>query len=173
MAGIWAISAIGSRSPTCSTCWPDAGGEARDAGQRGCAVRALALRDSERAIPPPAAETPAADNTAGIVAHAGPRRRRHRRHADDPAGGRAAGRAANRRVRWSRPAMRRLKTYDTWARLNRFTYRFNARIDEALFLPVANGYRRVVPAGLRGGVHNFFGNLAELDSVVNYTLQGA
>jgi phospholipid-binding lipoprotein MlaA len=65
-----------------------------------------------------------------------------------------------------------LKTYDPWARLNRFTYRFNARFDEALFLPVANGYRRFVPAPLRGGVHSFFANLTEIDSVINYTLQG-
>jgi phospholipid-binding lipoprotein MlaA len=61
-------------------------------------------------------------------------------------------------------------TYDPWERLNRFTYRFNARFDEAVFLPVANLYRRV-PSPLRAGVHNFFGNLAEIDSVVNYTLQ--
>jgi phospholipid-binding lipoprotein MlaA len=65
-----------------------------------------------------------------------------------------------------------LKTYDPWARLNRFTYRFNARFDEALFLPVATGYRRFVPTPLRGGVHNFFANLTEVDSVINYTLQG-
>ncbi len=65
-----------------------------------------------------------------------------------------------------------LKTYDPWGRLNRFTYRFNARFDEALILPVANGYRRFVPAPLRGGVHNFFANLSEVDSVINYTLQG-
>ncbi len=50
-------------------------------------------------------------------------------------------------------------------------YRFNARFDEAVFLPVANGYRRL-PSPIRAGVHNFFGNLAEVDSVVNYTLQG-
>ena len=64
-----------------------------------------------------------------------------------------------------------MTTYDPWGRLNRFTYRFNARFDEALFLPVANVYRRI-PSPLRSGVHNFFGNLAELDSIVNYTLQG-
>jgi len=64
-----------------------------------------------------------------------------------------------------------LETYDPWARLNRFTYRFNARFDEAIFLPVANGYRRL-PSPLRAGVHNFFANLAEADSVINYTLQG-
>jgi phospholipid-binding lipoprotein MlaA len=61
-------------------------------------------------------------------------------------------------------------TYDPWERLNRFTYRFNARFDEALFLPVSNAYRRV-PSPIRSGVHNFFGNLSEVDSVINYTLQ--
>jgi phospholipid-binding lipoprotein MlaA len=65
-----------------------------------------------------------------------------------------------------------LKTYDPWGRINRFTYRFDARFDEAIFLPVANGYRRLVPSPLRAGVHNFFGNLTEVDSVINYTLQG-
>jgi phospholipid-binding lipoprotein MlaA len=61
-------------------------------------------------------------------------------------------------------------TYDPWERLNRFTYRFNARFDEAVFLRAANVYRRV-PAPFRAGVHNFFGNLSEIDSVINYTLQ--
>ena len=61
-------------------------------------------------------------------------------------------------------------TYDPWERLNRFTYRFNARFDEAVFLPVADTYRRA-PRPIRAGIHNFFGNLAEIDSVINYTLQ--
>jgi phospholipid-binding lipoprotein MlaA len=56
-------------------------------------------------------------------------------------------------------------TYDPWERLNRFTYRFNAR-----FLPVADTYRRA-PRPIRAGIHNFFGNLAEIDSVINYALQ--
>jgi phospholipid-binding lipoprotein MlaA len=64
-----------------------------------------------------------------------------------------------------------MRTYDPWERLNRFTYRFNARFDEAVFLPAANVYRRI-PSPIRAGVHNFFGNLSEIDSVVNYTLQG-
>src|SRR5450755_1720310 len=51
-------------------------------------------------------------------------------------------------------------TYDPWERLNRFTYRFNARFDEAVFLRVSDAYRRV-PAPIRSGVHNFFGNLSE------------
>jgi phospholipid-binding lipoprotein MlaA len=61
-------------------------------------------------------------------------------------------------------------TYDPWERLNRFTYRFNSRFDDAIFLPVVNVYKRV-PSPLRSGVHNFFGNLGEIDSVINYTLQ--
>jgi phospholipid-binding lipoprotein MlaA len=61
-------------------------------------------------------------------------------------------------------------TYDPWERLNRFSYRFNARFDEAVFLPVSNGYRRV-PSAIRAGVHNFFSNLSEVDSVANYILQ--
>jgi phospholipid-binding lipoprotein MlaA len=61
-------------------------------------------------------------------------------------------------------------TYDPWERINRFTYRFNARFDEAVFLPVSNTYRRV-PSPIRSGVHNFFGNLSEVDSVINYALQ--
>ena len=63
-----------------------------------------------------------------------------------------------------------MTTYDPWERMNRFTYRFNARFDEAIFLPVANTYRRA-PAPVREGIHNFFGNLAEIDSVINHTLQ--
>ena len=64
-----------------------------------------------------------------------------------------------------------MHTYDPWERLNRFTYRFNARFDERVFLPAANLYRRA-PSPLRSGVHNFFGNLSEVDSVINYALQG-
>jgi phospholipid-binding lipoprotein MlaA len=64
-----------------------------------------------------------------------------------------------------------MDTYDPWGPFNRFMYRFNARFDESIFLPVANGYRRL-PSPVRAGVHNFFGNLAEVDSLINYTLQG-
>ena len=63
-----------------------------------------------------------------------------------------------------------MQTYDPWERLNRFTYRFNARFDETVFLRVANVYARV-PAPIRSGVHHFFGNLSEVDSVINYALQ--
>ena len=61
-------------------------------------------------------------------------------------------------------------TYDPWERLNRFTYRLNARFDENIFLPVTDGYLRL-PALIRSGVHNFFSNLAEVPTVVNDALQ--
>lgn len=63
-----------------------------------------------------------------------------------------------------------MKTYDPWERLNRFTYRFNARFDEALFLPVADTYRRV-PTPIRSGIHHFFVNLSEPKNFINYLLQ--
>jgi phospholipid-binding lipoprotein MlaA len=63
-----------------------------------------------------------------------------------------------------------MASYDPFERLNRFTYRFNARFDEAVYLPVSNVYRRI-PSPIRSGVHNFFGNLSEVDSVINYSLQ--
>jgi phospholipid-binding lipoprotein MlaA len=61
-------------------------------------------------------------------------------------------------------------TYDPLERLNRFTYRFNARFDAAIFLPVTNTYLRL-PGPLRSGVHNFFDNLGDIDSIINYVLQ--
>ena len=61
-------------------------------------------------------------------------------------------------------------TYDPLERFNRFNYRFNYRFDEAIFLPVVNTYKRI-PSPLRAGVHNFFSNLSEIDSGINYTLQ--
>ena len=61
-------------------------------------------------------------------------------------------------------------SWDPLERINRFTYRFNARFDEHIFLPVANGYRRL-PGAMRAGVHNFFHNLAEVPSTANYILQ--
>ena len=44
-----------------------------------------------------------------------------------------------------------LQTYDPWEHVNRLTYGFNARFDEHVFLPVANGYRRL-PQPLLGHV---------------------
>jgi phospholipid-binding lipoprotein MlaA len=125
----------------------------------GCASQNLTIRS----LPP---ETPAAANAADIEKF-------------------AAAAAAAAEV--SRPAASDLEsapitplvttadapsmyTYDPLERFNRVIYRFNARFDESVFLPVANGYRRI-PGPVRSGVHNFFGNLSEVKSTVNYVLQ--
>jgi phospholipid-binding lipoprotein MlaA len=136
----------------------------------GCASQSVTIRR----LPP---ETPAANNAADIVkaqglAVAAAMAAKQQTPADAADAAKSAEPAAAEPVppvtAADAPSM---DTYDPWARLNRFTYRFNARFDEAIFLPVANGYRRL-PAPLRSGVHNFFGNLSEFDSVINYTLQG-
>jgi phospholipid-binding lipoprotein MlaA len=116
-------------------------------------------------------ETPAADNAADIV------KRQQLGAAAALAQKQKAEAAAERATAAEAPPpvtpaeAPPMTTYDPWGRLNRFTYRFNARFDEALFLPVANSYRRL-PSPMRAGVHNFFGNVAEIDSFINYTLQG-
>jgi len=123
----------------------------------GCATRDFSVRT----LPP---ETPAADNAEAIKAMAllaGAQHSSHQATEQDRAT------APPPLTQADAPSM---YTYDPWERLNRFTYRLNARFDEALFLPVANGYRRA-PAPLRAGVHNFFENLSEVDSVVNYVAQ--
>jgi len=112
-------------------------------------------------LPP---ETPAADNAAAIQkataqAAADEAARKERANSPDASPPLTAADAP--------PA----QTYDPWQRLNRFTYRFNARFDEAVFLPVAQGYRWL-PSPIRTGVHDIFENLTEVDSVINYTLQG-
>jgi phospholipid-binding lipoprotein MlaA len=61
-------------------------------------------------------------------------------------------------------------SYDPFERVNRHIYKFNAHFDEAIFLPVADTYRRL-PSPIRTGVHNFFDNLSEPKSVVNFVLQ--
>jgi phospholipid-binding lipoprotein MlaA len=123
----------------------------------GCASQNVSVRH----LPP---ETPAADNAAAI-AHA----------AEFAATATAAAEQATSpdavQVTPLTPAdAPSMYSYDPWERLNRYTYLFNAQFDENIFLPVANAYRRL-PAPIRSGVHNFFGNLAEPKSIVNFVLQ--
>jgi phospholipid-binding lipoprotein MlaA len=110
-------------------------------------------------------ETPAADNAAAV-----------RREEQLKAAAAAAAERARTHPVEEAPAVTpaeapSLRTYDPFSRANRFTYRFNARFDRLVFLPAANQYRRL-PSPVRTGVHDFFDNLAEIDSVINYTLQG-
>ena len=64
------------------------------------------------------------------------------------------------------------RTGDPLEPLNRGVFRFNDTVDEAVLQPVARGYRRVLPAFVRTGVTNFFGNLDDLWIGVNNLLQG-
>jgi len=54
---------------------------------------------------------------------------------------------------------------------NRGVYQFNEGLDKAILKPVATAYQDVVPSPVRTGVTNFFGNLRDLWSAVNATLQ--
>jgi len=126
-------------------------------GLGGCVTNGIVVHH----MPP---ETPAADNAAAI-----------KKQADLAAAARDAAKI-ERTPEDAPPPLTAAdapsaKTYDPWGRLNRFTYRFNARFDDAIFIPVSNGYK-YLPSPFRAGVHHFFGNLSEVDSVINYTLQG-
>src|SRR5271156_2247994 len=136
----------------------------------GCALAGCASEVQFHRWP---AETPADDNKAAIARVQGVQAAAAAASKPVPAPPEQAGSAPKPAAQPVEPDdAPSLQTYDPWGRLNRFTYRFNARFDEAIFLPVANGYRRLAPSPLRAGVHNFFANLTEVDSVINYTLQG-
>lgn len=61
---------------------------------------------------------------------------------------------------------------DPFEGYNRAMTTFNDNVDKAVLKPVATGYKEVVPSPLRTGVTNFFGNLGDLWTMVNYALQG-
>jgi len=124
----------------------------------GCSSQSLSIRR----LPD---ETPAADNAAAIkhaAELAAAAKQAVERQATEDASG-----AVTPLTAADAPSM---YTYDPWERLNRSFYRFNARFDDAVFLPVADAYNRL-PWPIRTGVQNFFLNLAEPKSVVNYVLQ--
>jgi phospholipid-binding lipoprotein MlaA len=108
------------------------------------------------------AETPAADNAAAIQQRQAMLAQAEARARATPETG-----IAPLVTPEEAPSMH---TYDPWERMNRFTYRFNARFDEALFLPAVDAYRRL-PSFMRTGINNFFSNLGEVVSVLNYTAQ--
>ena len=62
---------------------------------------------------------------------------------------------------------------DPWEGLNRKVFGLNEQIDENMLKPTAQVYQRVVPNPVRDGVGNFFDNLSDAWSSVNWMLQGA
>lgn len=123
----------------------------------GCAMQNFTMRS----LP---AETPAADNAAAV------KRAAQLQAQQAQAASAASTAAADLGPPLTAADVPPLETYDPWERMNRFFYRFNARFDENLFLPVADDYRRL-PGALRAGVHHFFANLGEVVNVVNYLAQ--
>jgi len=61
--------------------------------------------------------------------------------------------------------------YDPFEGMNRSIYKFNAKFDRYLFLPVVNGYRAVTPDYVEDRVSDFFGNVADLRNLINSVLQ--
>jgi len=55
---------------------------------------------------------------------------------------------------------------------NRAMFAFNDGLDRAVVRPIAQGYVDVVPAPLRTGVSNFYGNIADVFIAANNLLQG-
>ncbi len=61
--------------------------------------------------------------------------------------------------------------YDPFEGLNRRIYKFNARFDEMVFLPVVSGYEFILPDFAQKGVSSFFFNLTEVTNLLNSLLQ--
>jgi phospholipid-binding lipoprotein MlaA len=61
---------------------------------------------------------------------------------------------------------------DPWEPMNRGIFEFNDGLDRALFKPVAEGYRFVLPDPIREGIRNFFSNLQDPWIALNQLLQG-
>ena len=61
---------------------------------------------------------------------------------------------------------------DPFEPLNRGVYQFNDALDQAIFKPVAQGYRAVLPSFVRTGVSNFFSNINDVLVALNNLLQG-
>lgn len=61
---------------------------------------------------------------------------------------------------------------DPWERWNRKVFAFNEKLDEKVLKPVATAYSELVPAPVRTGIDNFFGNIGDAWSAVNLVLQG-
>lgn len=61
---------------------------------------------------------------------------------------------------------------DPFEGTNRKIFAFNDSLDRNVVKPVAEGYQKVVPSPVREAVGNFFGNLGDAWSAVNWLLQG-
>lgn len=73
---------------------------------------------------------------------------------------------------FERSSLRALDVHDPIEGVNRRIYRFNARFDQFVYLPVVNTYEWATPRFVRTGVSNVFNNLADIPNLGNSILQG-
>ena len=64
-----------------------------------------------------------------------------------------------------------IDVYDPFEGFNRSVYKFNARFDEFVFLPIVNAYETVTPDVVETGVTNFFANIDNITTFANSVLQ--
>lgn len=64
-----------------------------------------------------------------------------------------------------------MRVYDPLEGFNRGTYKFNAKFDQYVFLPVVQGYEFITPEIAQTGISNLFSNLGELSNLTNSILQ--
>lgn len=55
---------------------------------------------------------------------------------------------------------------------NRFFYRVNNALDEAILAPAARAYRAVLPGAVQTGIHNLLGNMSTPVALTNNMLEG-
>ena len=61
--------------------------------------------------------------------------------------------------------------HDPWEKTNRAIFKFDTSVERGVLAPVAHGYMKVVPSGLRGNISNVLSNLDEPFSAGNDILQ--
>lgn len=64
-----------------------------------------------------------------------------------------------------------IRIHDPFESFNRGAYKFNAKFDQYVFLPVVHGYEFITPEIAQTGIGNFFANLGELTNFTNSVLQ--
>ncbi len=60
---------------------------------------------------------------------------------------------------------------DPWESYNRAMHQFNTDFDNAIWKPVAEGYRAITPEQVDRGITNFFNNMRDFTSAINNLLQ--
>jgi phospholipid-binding lipoprotein MlaA len=60
---------------------------------------------------------------------------------------------------------------DPFEDINRIVYKFNDLIDDNLLEPISRMYKESAPDIAQNGIHNFFGNLRDVNTLANQILQ--